>query len=335
MTLSIIIPVKNRKALVEGLLENLYRDGPLPEDWEVIIVDDSSSEPIADVVKKYGCRYIRLRRPSGASVARNTGAKIAQGRILFFSDSDCSFDRTVPQRVIRKLESLGRGYILGGTYRPEPLDRGFFSEFQSLFIHYSETRLAPQADYIATHAMAIYRDDFLALGGFRENWLPMIEDVEFSHRAKKQGMTLIIDPQLQVGHHFGFSLWGSLKNAFRKAHYWSIYSFMNKDILGDSGTASRGLKFTVLCAWLSSGMLLLMGLKGLFVSIPLMVSCCFYCRGLVKTFLRYKGPLWAFAGSLYWFFLYPLPVGSGAISGAIRAISAMAVLKGGNTCSGT
>ncbi|RME65812.1 MAG: glycosyltransferase, partial [Nitrospirae bacterium] len=276
MKLSVIIPVKDRRTLIENLLENLYRQGPLPEDWEVIIVDDCSSEVISDVVHRYGCRYVKLQSPSGASRARNTGAKVSRGKILFFTDSDCSIDRTFLLRLIRRLEALGRGYILGGTYRARPLDRGFFSEFQSLFIHYSETRHAPQVDYIATHAMAIHREDFFALGGFREDHLPMIEDVEFSHRARKMGMSLVMDPALQVGHHFGFGLWGSLKNAFRKAHYWSIYSLMNGDLLEDSGTASRPLKFTVLSAWITMFMVTVLALKGLFLSLPLVLASLVY-----------------------------------------------------------
>ena len=82
-------------------------------------------------------------------------------------------------------------------------------------------------------------------GGFKENFLPILEDVEFSHRLRRTGFKLTMNPEILVRHIFNFTLIKSLKNAFRKSLYWTIYSLKNKDLLTDSGTASIELKFNV------------------------------------------------------------------------------------------
>ncbi len=96
--------------------------------------------------------------------------------------------------------------------------------------------------------MAISSEHFRKSGGFLEDFLPMIEDVEFSHRMREWGFKLIMNSEILVQHIFNFNFVKSLKNAFRKSFYWKIYSLKNKDIFKDSGTASIELKTNV-AAW--------------------------------------------------------------------------------------
>jgi hypothetical protein len=60
--------------------------------------------------------------------------------------------------------------------------------------------------------MAIRTADFVAGGGFYEQFLPILEDVEFCHRLRRTGFRLRMDPQVLVRHSFGFGLFGSLRN---------------------------------------------------------------------------------------------------------------------------
>ena len=184
-----------------------------------------------------------MDKHSGASRARNTGAKNSGGEILFFIDADCLLQKNTLASV-NKAFLISENAIIGGTYTAIPYDKDFFSTFQSIFINYSETKKEPP-DYIPTHAMAIARDIFMKSGGFKENFLPILEDVEFSHRLRKMGYKLTMNSEILVRHIFNFTLIKSMKNAFRKSMYWTIYSLKNKDLLTDSGTASIELKFNV------------------------------------------------------------------------------------------
>lgn len=91
-SLSIIVPVYNSGAYLEDCLNSLVLQDVL--DFEVIIVDDNSSDNSLDIIKKY-CellpdifQYIHLDENKGVSVARNIGLKYASGEYIGFVDSD-------------------------------------------------------------------------------------------------------------------------------------------------------------------------------------------------------------------------------------------------------
>lgn len=91
-SLSIIVPVYNSGAYLEECLNSLVLQDVV--DFEVIIVDDNSSDNSLDIIKKY-CellpeifKYIHLNENKGVSVARNIGLKYASGEYIGFVDSD-------------------------------------------------------------------------------------------------------------------------------------------------------------------------------------------------------------------------------------------------------
>ncbi len=72
-------------------------------NWEMIIVDDCSTDNTEDVVKAFEdprIRYFRLDVNSGAAVARTTAMKMAEGEYMAFCDSD---DLWVPDKIARQL----------------------------------------------------------------------------------------------------------------------------------------------------------------------------------------------------------------------------------------
>jgi GT2 family glycosyltransferase len=209
--------------------------------------------------------------------------------------------------------------VIGGTYTPAPEDPGFFSLFQSIFIHYFETKRADAPDYIASHALAMDADAFRRTGGFPEDFLPIIEDVEFSHRLRRQGFRLVMEPAIQVRHIFNFTLRRSLRNAVKKSRFWTRYSLRNRDLLADSGTASRELKMTVLSAmlclavigtWLATGKAFLLWSLPVIVGLNAVVN-----QGLIRTFKSTGGTLFAFLAYGYYMTLYALAVATGAMFG--------------------
>ena len=206
-----------------------------------------------------------------------------------------------------------------GTYTLLPYDQTFFSIFQSVYIHYSETKNTGNPDYIATHAMIIAKELFQKSGGFNEFFMPILEDVEFSHRLKKKGIRLLMKPDIQVQHIFNFSLAKSMGNGIRKSKYWSIYSIKNRDLLADSGTASLEFKFNVLACFVAI-LLVLIGIlvkSSVFVLPVLLLFGCnlFLNRNLLMAFHRVRGPFFAISAGLYYTLVYPFAVGIGVCSG--------------------
>jgi glycosyltransferase involved in cell wall biosynthesis len=314
--ISVVIPNHNGEKTIgpclEAALASTY------PNFELVVVDDCSSDGSAAVIENYPCRLIQLQEHGGASVARNAGASNSRGGVLFFIDADCLLQPDTLTRVSAAYTEYGPETIIGGTYTLLPFDQDFFSAFQSVYIHYSETKSAGDPDYIATHAMIIGKKTFSNCGGFKEDFMPILEDVEFSHRLKKSGYILIMDPTILVQHIFNFSFIKSMRNAIRKTKYWSIYSMQNKDLLADSGTASREFKFNVLACFANLLLLVLLpfmsvapvlGLIVLIASANLSLN-----RKLIRAFGKARGPAFAFFALLYYTCVYPFAVGIGALS---------------------
>jgi len=317
--LSVVIPNRNGSSTIGLCLESVFRQS-FP-GYEVIVVDDASDDGSAEVIEGFPCTLIRLEKHSGASRARNRGAGAARGPLIFFTDADCLLEPDTLTRVYNALKERGAGFVIGGTYTELSPDRGFFSDFQSAFINYSETRHPQTPDYIPTHAMALHKETFSLIGGFREDFLPILEDVEFSHRARTKGCSLIMQPDTKVRHIFDYNLVSSFRNALKKSFYWSIYSLKRRDFLRDSGTASHELKSNVLFFVLSIMVLIagiVLGTSMLFVLVPVFFAVnCFLSRDLVRAFYQAGGIFFALKSVLYYTLLYPVPVAVGSMGGII------------------
>ena len=167
--------------------------------------------------------------------------------------------------------------------------------------------------------MLMAKDLFQESGGFNENFMPILEDVEFSHRLKKRGVSLRMAPEIQVQHIFNFTLAKSMRNGIRKSKYWSIYSIKNRDLLSDSGTASQEFKFNVLSCF-ANILLVFLGvlLQSWAFILPVLLltgSNLYLNRHLARAFYGVRGPFFAIAALLYYTLIYPFAVGIGICSG--------------------
>ncbi|AFJ01902.1 Putative N-acetylgalactosaminyl-diphosphoundecaprenol glucuronosyltransferase [Methylophaga frappieri] len=100
---SIITPLHNAEEYITQTIESVL--GQTYSNWELIIVDDVSSDNSVVLVEKYVAQYarvklIRLEQNSGAAVARNAAIKVAKGRYLAFLDSD---DLWLPTKLEKQL----------------------------------------------------------------------------------------------------------------------------------------------------------------------------------------------------------------------------------------
>jgi len=310
--LSVVIPNHNGAATI-GLCLEAVLASKTEVEFEVVVADDGSRDDSVAIIRRYPCRLVELPRQRGASAARNAGAAAARGEVILFIDADCIvLPETVTAAAMAGRRS-GPEWIIGGTYTRLPYDRGFFSRFQSVFIHHFETKRLEAPDYVATHAMVIHAATLHAAGGFPEKFLPIIEDVEFSHRLRRLGYGMRMDPAILVRHLFNYDLRRSLKNAWRKSRYWTIYSLGCRDLLSDSGTASHELKINVLALALALTLLL----AGLPLAFALTITANLWVqRHLLAAFFQTGGLPFALAAGAYYTLLYPLPVGLGGLVGA-------------------
>ncbi|MGE5300034.1 MAG: glycosyltransferase family 2 protein, partial [Acidobacteriota bacterium] len=111
--ISVIIPNYNGGRTIGKCLEALFASSY--KSFEVVVVDDCSTDSSREIIGRFPCRLIPLGEQSGASRARNIGAQNSGGEVLFFIDADCIVQEDTLSLVDRAVDG-NRGVVVGGTY---------------------------------------------------------------------------------------------------------------------------------------------------------------------------------------------------------------------------
>ncbi len=179
MQISIITPTFNRAHTISRAIESVIAQDY--EDWEMIIVDDGSSDNTADVVRVFSDIDTRITyhysENQGAAMARNLGASFASGRCITFLDSD---DEYLPNHL------SSRSQILSQTPAIELLHGGVEVIGNQMIVDKSDhSKLIPISDCVIGGTFFIRRDLFKRIGGFSD--IPYSDDNDFFARAKEHG----------------------------------------------------------------------------------------------------------------------------------------------------
>ncbi len=200
---SIIVPVYNRVGEVEDLLESLSVQSS--KDFEVVLVEDGSTERCGEVAAKYSgkidVKYF-YKENEGRSIARNYGMERASGEYFLFFDSDC----VIPPEYIAVLsDALKRNYTdcFGG---PDAAHDSF-TDMQKA-INYSMTsflttggirggKVQLEKFVPRTFNMGFSRKVWETVGGFREMFS---EDIDMSTRIRQAGFSVSLIREAYVYH---------------------------------------------------------------------------------------------------------------------------------------
>jgi glycosyltransferase involved in cell wall biosynthesis len=104
--ISVVIPTFNRAELLTGAIRSVLNQ--TFQDFEVLIVDDGSSDTTPDVVKSFDdnrIHYVRHTAPRGGAAARNTGIARAGGEYVAFLDDD---DEWFPHKLASQMAVMRR-----------------------------------------------------------------------------------------------------------------------------------------------------------------------------------------------------------------------------------
>lgn len=200
---SIIVPVYNRIDEVSDLLESLTHQSD--NDFEIILVEDGSTEPCKAVADQYADRLnlqYYHKSNEGRSIARNYGIVRANGDYFVFVDSDC----VLPPDYIEQLHlSLRNDYsdCFGG---PDAAHESF-TDIQKA-INYSMTsflttggirggKVQLEKFVPRTFNMGFSRKVYEKVGGFREMFS---EDIDMSTRIRLAGFSIKLFRNVSVYH---------------------------------------------------------------------------------------------------------------------------------------
>lgn len=196
---SVIVPAYNAQDTLDSCLTALAAQSVARERYEIIVVDDGSTDGTVDIVRQHGVRLI-CQQNAGPAAARNRGAQAAQGDILLFTDVDCA---PVPDWIERLTEPFSDPEVAGakGVYRTR--QKALVARFVQREYEDKYARMSPQKpiDFVDTYSAAYRRHVFLTNGGFEQRFpTASVEDQEFSFRLARKGYRLVFVPRAAVYH---------------------------------------------------------------------------------------------------------------------------------------
>jgi len=186
--ISFIVPAHNEEAWIGKCLSSIRAAmEKLAESYEVIVVDDASTDSTPRIAEQMGARTLRVDHRK-ISAVRNAGARVARGEVFFFVDADTQINQ---RAVGAALGALRAGAVGGGCLidldGPTPLWGRIM-----LFLAVLAARLIRWA---CGCFLFCTREAYSATGGFSES-LYAGEDIAFVQALKKVGRFVVLKPKV-------------------------------------------------------------------------------------------------------------------------------------------
>jgi glycosyltransferase involved in cell wall biosynthesis len=219
LKISVVVCTYNRADYIVDAMESLYRQSLDKQQYEVIIVNNNSSDNTAAICETYisehmGTQFYFLNEPKqGASFARNTGASLSQSPLLCFMDDDAIAAPDYLERIVAFFDQHADAGGLGGRIIPRyiPSEPKWMSYYVSSLIgnfdYAKETVPFKPGKYPLESNMIVRKADFVKVSGFNTA-LPGVagtlriggEGKEFFFKLQALGNRIYYDPAICVEH---------------------------------------------------------------------------------------------------------------------------------------
>jgi GT2 family glycosyltransferase len=214
--ISAIVPVRNGAQSLPALLRSLQAQTLPRERFEVIVVDNGSTDGTAEIAASYDTRVIE-EPVANRSRARNRGAAAARSRLYAFTDADCVAD---PRWLEELLLNAERAPLLAGDVRLGVSDQPNAVERYEALWRFGQESWVEHQGWAATANLLVHAEVFEAIGGFDPAWRHIGEDVDFCFRARSAGFTLAYCAEAIVEHQAEQELRPLLARCYR--HGYSV-----------------------------------------------------------------------------------------------------------------
>ncbi len=256
-----IVPVHNDAGTLSGCLDSI-----LPEvrsrGWELIVVDDASTDDSARVAEERGIRVVRLEKNRGVAGARNAGAKATESEILVFVDADIVPSPGSLTALVSALSTRPEVHAVGAYPLPGNLSSGWSPHFVGLRsawgYHWREGEQEREFSSIQSECGAIRRSVFTEIGGFPELYKGVgMEEFQMAHEMEVRGYGNVLIRSASYRHHYK-PLFHRCRILFDRTARWVPLFFRRKRFespgaVGTPGAAVSCLLTALALAGLAAG----------------------------------------------------------------------------------
>lgn len=217
MEVSVILPSQNGAGTIGAQLEALTRQ-EWSGDWEVVFVDNCSTDDSAAIVERYrdrlpGLRLVTAKDKTGISYALNRGIEQARGSSIVVCNDD---DEVAPGWLAAMAEALRRHDAVAGR-----LEHSHRNERWALAVRgrpqtagLAEWGFLPYLPFAFGATIGVRKDVHQAIGGFDEEIRPAAEDMDYSWRLQYAGKEIHFVPDAVTHYRMRNDLGGLWRQAY-------------------------------------------------------------------------------------------------------------------------
>lgn len=214
---SVVIPARDVAATIGEQLDALAQQRGAPR-FEVVVVDNGSTDDTSQIVSEYAARDMRFRclpahERAGINYARNCGVEASRGELILFCDAD---DVVCPEWVSEMTAAALSADLIGGPLEIHQINDGPTQN--------SRPRPHPPGQlpvsfgflpYAIGANLGVWRDLILAVGGFDEDAVSTADDIDFCWRLQLLGYRLVFAEGARVHYRYRTSAKATLTQAYR------------------------------------------------------------------------------------------------------------------------
>jgi glycosyltransferase involved in cell wall biosynthesis len=183
---SFIVPAHNEQACLGCTLQAIHESARvLGQPYEIIVVDDASTDATAAIARQNGARLVSVNHRQIAAT-RNSGGRTANGGRFIFVDADTTAN---PRAVAAALQAMDKGAVGGGA--PAWFEEEDRMPFYTRLLGVLVAVLTKLIGFTGGAFMFCTREAFHATGGFDER-LFWAEEGSFALRLKREGRFVVL-----------------------------------------------------------------------------------------------------------------------------------------------
>lgn len=234
---SIIIPLYNGEGVIDECIRSVLKSSTA-SDYEILIIDDKSTDTSFDIAKKYirdNIIVLQNRKNLGFTKTIMQGVSNARGEIVVLLNMDTVVEDGWLEELVRPLKTQRRIGITGSKIlymngRDIQHAGGFVDEI-ALSHHvgrgehdrgqYNDER---EVGYVCGASMAFRKELFEKIGGLDAGYSPLYyEEIDVAHRFRMAGYKIMYIPSSRLKHHEGYTS--------RYANWIRIYYYVTRNRL--------------------------------------------------------------------------------------------------------
>ena len=221
--ISVIVPAYNCQTTIGKAIAAILAQEAV-DGFEVIVVDDGSTDATAQIVGSFPVKYTRQEN-AGPARARNAGARQAQGEILFFTDSDCVPHKDWIAIMMPYFHDPHIGVVCGSYGIANP--KGLLARCIHQEIVYSHKNLMPEFPKVfGSYNFCVRKKVFEIAGGFNADYRHASgEDNDLSYKILSAGHKIYFARQSLVDHFHPTKLGKYLKEQYRHG-FWRVKMYL-------------------------------------------------------------------------------------------------------------